>query len=150
MKNDKIRAELIRILEADDLKVKHPTVASFGTRFVDYTEYGALTLEYPIRDWQCNGWHLLNGGVISTFIDNNYGLFVFVAIEGRSASTINMQVSFHKSAIFDDGYVRVTSRVVAAGKRIISMAAEAFNPKGELIASSSTNFINAEGAFLEV
>ena len=150
MTNDEIRNELKRLLESHDLNVTHPTIAYYGTTFVEYTKDGLLTLEYPIRDWQCNGWKLLQGGILSTFIDNNYGLFVFVAIEGKAASTIDMNVTFHKAAMLDDGYVRVTSRVVTAGKRIVSLAASAYNPKGQLLASSASNFINGEGAILTV
>lgn len=150
MNNDTIRAEMIRVLDSSDLTETHPTIARFGARFIEYDKDGSLTLEYPIRDWQCNGWRLLNGGVISTFIDNNYGLFLFVAIKGKVASTIDIQVTFHKAAVFEDGYVRVTSKLVTAGKRVISMAAKVYNPRGDLLASSTTNLINAEGVFVPV
>ncbi|MDR3237921.1 MAG: PaaI family thioesterase [Spirochaetia bacterium] len=149
MKNAEIREELIRALSSDDLVVTHPTLKEHGARFVDYTKDGHFTLEFPIRKEQCNGWGLLQGGNISSFMDDNYGLFAFIALSGAGASTIDMSVTFHKAVTIKDGYVRVTSRVVSAGKRIICLVAEARNPEGQLTASSLTNLINAQGLYLE-
>lgn len=149
MKNEEIKAEFIRVLASDDLHLTHPTIKAHGAEFVDYTKDGVLTMKYPIRQDQCNGYRLLQGGNIYSFIDDNFGLFTFIALEGKAASTIDASVTFHKAATLQDGYVTVESRVVAAGKRIISMSAKVMNPSGTVIASCSTNFINGTGAWLE-
>jgi uncharacterized protein (TIGR00369 family) len=149
MKNAEIREEMIRIFNTDDLALTHPTVKEHNARFVDYTEGGLFTLEFPIRQEQCNGWGLLQGGNIISFMDDNFGFFAFVALSGKDAPTIDMSVTFHKAVTIKDGYVRVTSRVVSAGKRIICLAAEVRNPAGQLTASSIANMINAHGLYLE-
>ena len=151
MKNEEIRNEIIRVLNtpAEELCITHPTVFDHKANFVEYTKDGYFTLKYPIQPLQCNGFGTLQGGTIAAFIDDNFGLFSFVALEGKTVSTINMIVNYHKAAFLTDGYLTVTSHVVSAGKRVISMASQAYNPNGDLIASCSTNCANVQNGYLE-
>ena len=64
--HDALKAELS--IPYEELIIKHPTIADLGTEFVDYTEDGVFTLKYPLKDTQRNGYHLLQGGYISSFL----------------------------------------------------------------------------------
>ncbi len=145
MTNAEVRAKIIEILDSplEELKLTHPTVADHGTRFIDYTEDGQLTLEFTIKPQFRNGGHILQGGVLSSFIDDVFGLYSFVATGGEAPlSTINMSVNYHKSVPEGMNTVRVTSKILTVGKNMLSMSAEAFNEKGQLIATAQTNMIN--------
>ena len=77
--HDALKAELS--IPYEELIIKHPTIADLGTEFVDYTEDGVFTLKYPLKDTQRNGYHLLQGGYISSFFDNNYYSVFVVTIK---------------------------------------------------------------------
>lgn len=65
MTNAELREALKReiAIPHEELKFKHPTVDDIGTEFVDYTENGELTLAYPLKPEQRNGYQLLQGGL---------------------------------------------------------------------------------------
>lgn len=69
MTNAELREALKReiAIPHEELKFKHPTVDDIGTEFVDYTENGELTLAYPLKPEQRNGYQLLQGGYIPYF-----------------------------------------------------------------------------------
>ncbi len=144
--HDALKAEAS--MPYEELVVKHPTIADMGTEFVDYTEDGVFTLKYPLKDTQRNGYHLLQGGYISAFFDNNYGLFVYVATGGSPFSTVNMTVNFHKAVLADTTELFISTRVISAGKRIACLEGEAHDAAGRLIATSQTNMINSNGVYL--
>ena len=112
--HDALKAELS--IPYEELIIKHPTIADLGTEFVDYTEDGVFTLKYPLKDTQRNGYHLLQGGYISSFFDNNYGLFVYVAADASPFSTVNMTMNFHKAVLneFADLHICILERSRAA------------------------------------
>lgn len=144
--HDALKAEAS--IPYEELIIKHPTIADMNTEFVDYTEDGVFTLKYKLKDTQRNGYHLLQGGYISAFFDNNYGLFVYVAGEGHPFSTINMTMNFHKAVLAETEELFVSTKVISAGKRIVCMEGEAYDPEGRLIATCQTNLINGEGVYL--
>lgn len=144
--HDALKAELS--IPYEELIIKHPTIADLGTEFVDYTEDGVFTLKYPLKDTQKNGYHLLQGGYISSFFDNNYGLFVYVAADASPFSTVNMTMNFHKAVLNETKELFISTRVISAGKRIVCLEGEARDISGRLIATSQTNMINSAGAYL--
>ena len=88
MTNAELREALKReiAIPHEELKFKHPTVDDIGTEFVDYTENGELTLAYPLKPEQRNGYQLLQGGYISVFFDNNFGLFGYESTGAQPVS----------------------------------------------------------------
>ena len=84
-------------LPSEIQKKKHPTIKSSKAEFVDYAKDGKFTLAYPLRPDQRNGYHLLQGGYISVFFDDNFGLFAYVASEGHSFPTISFTVNLTQS-----------------------------------------------------
>ena len=103
-----------------------------------------------MRPDQRNGYHLLQGGYISVFFDDNFGLFAYVASEGHSFPTISFTVNFHKAVLEDTDKLLITTWVTSAGKRILFMSGEAKNTSGHLVASCQTNMLNAAGVRISV
>ena len=137
-------------LPSEIQKKKHPTIKSSKAEFVDYAKDGKFTLAYPLRPDQRNGSHLLQGGYISVFFDDNFGLFAYVASEGHSFPTISFTVNFHKAVLEDTDKLLITTWVTSAGKRILFMSGEAKNTSGHLVASCQTNMLNAAGVRISV
>ncbi len=152
MTNAQIREALKKEIElpGEELKYKHPSVYHNQMEFVDYTEDGRFIIAYPIRLFQRNGHRQLQGGVISEFFDDAFGLFTYIACEGNPTPTINLTINFHKSVMEDTDRIFIVSHVVSAGRRVISLAAEAHTPDGRLVASCQTNMLNSAGVYLSV
>jgi len=145
MTHEEVRNMIIEILDSpiEELKLTHPTVADHSGKFIDYTEEGSLTMEFTIKPEYRNGGHILQGGVLASFIDDVFGLYSFVATGGTSPlSTVNMSVNYHKAVPEGMNKVVVTSKIITAGKNMLSMSAEAFNENGQLLATAQTNMIN--------
>ena len=128
----------------------HPSLDDFLTEFVDYSKDGQLTLSYPLKPSQRNGYKLLQGGLIAAFFDTNFGIFANVSTGAKSMPTVNLSVNYHKAVLEDTDRIWITTRVISAGKRILSMAGEARNAEGRLLATCQTNMLNAENAYISI
>ncbi len=150
MSREELREALRAVLAIDkeELQKIHPTVAYFGTEFIDYTDDGTFKVRYPIRDVDCNGYHVLQGGRVSALMDNNFGIFMFVATDGSPMTTIDMHVTYHRAMTKADGYVTIHSRVRSAGKRILCLEGFAYDSKGRLCATGVSNVLNINGAYI--
>lgn len=126
----------------EQLKNAHPTIWRAEPSFVDYRENGVLTLSFPVHPDQRNGYQLLQGGILSSFFDDAFGLFVFIASGHNPLSTINMSVSYHRGVTQETDHVLVTSRVIKAGRNVVSLEASATDPDGNLIATCQTSMLN--------
>ena len=147
-----IRELFIRELTMDPEKLKtaHPTIWRAQAEFIDYEEGGRLTLAFPVRPDQRNGYQLLQGGVLSSFFDDAFGIFVFITSGHSPFSTINMTVNYHRAVKEDTDRVIVNASVLKAGRQVVSMEARAEDPKGRLIATCQSNLLNAEHAELNL
>ncbi len=152
MKNADIGAELKRIFEMpyEQLRVEHPIVSNLKPEFVEYTPEGRLSLKYPVRPDHRNGYGALQGGILTSFIDNNFGMHMHVVTEASSMPTVNITVNLHKGISLEEDKVIVTSWVVSAGKRVVSLAAEAKTENGKILATAQSNMLNADGARIDV
>ncbi len=145
MTHEEVKNMIIEIINSpiEELKKTHPTVADHGTRFIEYTENGDLTLQFTIKPEYRNGGHILQGGVLASFIDDTFGLFSFVSTGGTAPlSTTNLSINYHKAVPEGVDKIIVTSHIITAGKNILSMSAEAKNENGQLVATAQTNMIN--------
>lgn len=129
---------------------KYPIAYDLCWKFVDYTKDGKFIVEYPIKSTQRNVDQVLQGGYISTFFDNNFGLFAYVASDGNPMPSINMTINFHKGVNKETDHITIITYVTSAGKRILSMSGEARNNNGDLIATCQTNMMNANGVRISV
>jgi uncharacterized protein (TIGR00369 family) len=104
-------------------------------------EPGVLTYRLEVTDALLATPTALHGGVIAGFSDAilGVGALSLVCQLDKVVSTVEMKVSFLNPAFRGD-VLTGTSKVVKAGNRIIFMAADICNQKGELIASSSGTF----------
>ena len=64
--------------------------------------------------------------------------------------SINMTVNFHKGVTEETDHITITTHVTSVGKRILSMAGEARNDKGQLVATCQTNMLNADGVRINI
>ncbi len=151
MKREVFRQKIIELLSIPDEEKaeKYPTHYTNRIGFVDISEDNELTLSYQIQHYHRNGNMLLQGGMLSSFIDDNFGIMTHVLVDRKGhLSTIDMNIIYHKAAREDVNEVLVKSRITAAGKRVVSLRAEAYTPEGDLLATAQSNMMNIDGVWI--
>lgn len=116
----------------------NPFSRMIGMRLVDMRP-GEAVIEIDMRDELRQPHGLLHGGVTATLIDTAMAFAVITKLEEtEKASTVDLTVHYLRP--HTDGAVSCTAKVVRAGKRIITLTAEAFNESGKLLATAISTY----------
>lgn len=116
----------------------NPVAEMIGMHLVDLKPLEA-TLEISMRDQLKQPHGVLHGGITATLIDTAMAYAVITCLgESERASTIDLTVHYLRP--HTDGVVTCTAKVVRAGKRIFTVAADVVNEKGKLIATAVSTY----------
>lgn len=150
MNIEEYRNDIIDLLSIPDEEkaVKYPTHYFNRIGFVDVSDEGELTLSYDVQMHHRNGNMLLQGGMLASFIDDNFGIMTHSLSQRHHLSTIDLNITYHKAVPVDIDRVLVTSHITSAGKRIVSLRAEAYTPDGVLLATAQSNMFNKDGVWI--
>jgi acyl-CoA thioesterase len=100
---------------------------------------GEATITIKMRDQLRQPHGVLHGGITATLIDTAMAFAVITRLaEGEKATTVDLTVHYLRPHI--EGAVSCTAKVVRAGKRIITLTAEAFNEEKKLIATAMSTY----------
>ena len=91
-------------------------------------ETRALTLRFPLQDWQVNGLGTLHGGMVNTMMDLVMSMAVHCFSRRSIPPTISMTANYLRPVPMDDGYVLITARLTSLGKRNATAYCEAIVP----------------------
>ena len=109
-----------------------------GMELVDIAP-GEATITIKMRDQLRQPHGVLHGGITATLIDTAMAFAVITRLaEGEKATTVDLTVHYLRPHV--EGAVSCTARVVRAGKRIITLTAEAFNEEKKLIATAMSTY----------
>jgi acyl-coenzyme A thioesterase 13 len=109
--------------------------------FIDYTDDGELIVKYPVKEWQCNGLGVMQGGVMGYIADATFGPLGH-AIFGRAhVATIDTTTNFLRGVNITVPYLIAKTRVLTKGKNIIHMECKLYNPEGKLVMNATTNMM---------
>ena len=109
-----------------------------GMRLVDMRPNHA-TIEIEMRDDLRQPHGLLHGGVTATLIDTAMAFAVITVLKkDEKASTVDLSVHYLRPHL--EGKISCTARIVKAGKRLLTVSAEAVNEQGKLIATALSTY----------
>ena len=106
--------------------------------FVEYVVGKSVTCAFPVLDIYSNPRKSMQGGFIGAAFDNTFGTLVYLTTKSLSIATIDMNINYHKS-IYENDRLIITVFLRSLGKTIIHLVGEAYDSKGNLIASATTN-----------
>jgi len=106
--------------------------------FVEYVVGKSVTCAFPVLEIYSNPRKSMQGGFIGAAFDNTFGTLVYLATKKMNMATIDMNVTYHKP-IYENDRLIVTVYIRSLGKTIIHLVGEAYDTKGNLIASGTTN-----------
>jgi acyl-CoA thioesterase len=109
-----------------------------GMELVDIAP-GEATITIRMRDQLRQPHGVLHGGITATLIDTAMAYAVVTGLaEGEKATTVDLTIHYLRPHV--EGAVICTAKVVRAGKRIITLTAEAFNEEKKLIATAMSTY----------
>jgi uncharacterized protein (TIGR00369 family) len=101
-------------------------------------ELGSISVEFEVREDQCNHAGVLHGGIISTMLDELMGMTLITVEIDHLYVTVNLHVDFLFGAKAGE-VVTVTSEVYRVGKKIANVEAKMYNADGKILAKGSSN-----------
>ena len=101
-------------------------------------DMGSISVEFVVREDQCNHAGVLHGGIISTMLDELMGMTLITIEIDHLYVTINLHVDFLFGAKAGET-VTVTSEVFRVGKKIANVEAKMYNSEGKILAKGTSN-----------
>jgi len=99
---------------------------------------GSITVEFEVREDQCNHAGILHGGIITTMLDEIMGMTLITVEIQHLYVTINLSVDFLFGAKPGEK-VKVISEVFRVGKKIANVDAKMYNAEGKILAKGTSN-----------
>jgi uncharacterized protein (TIGR00369 family) len=122
---------------ADGLR-SNEVAKMIGMELVDLAP-GEATISVMMRDQLRQPQGVLHGGITATLIDTAMAFAIITRLaEGEKATTIDLTVHYLRPHI--SGEVTCTAKVVRAGKRIITVSADAMNAENKIIATAISTY----------
>ena len=103
-------------------------------------EAGIATLAFEITPQLKQNHGVVHGGAIASLIDSATAFAIISLLPpGEQATTVDLTISYLRP--LTKGRARAVSRVVRAGRRLITVSAEVFDDRGTLSATALSTYI---------
>ncbi|MDQ4123122.1 MAG: PaaI family thioesterase [Acidobacteriota bacterium] len=117
---------------------QNPFVEMLGIELVDL-EMGEAVCRLEIEEKHERRGGFVHGGVTASLIDTVTALALATHLQpGENSVTVDLTVHFLQPIY--RGAVTARAKVLRAGKRIVTLSAEVYDPKGELAATALTTY----------
>lgn len=103
----------------------------------------SLTVAFPVTEEQTNAMGSLQGGILSSFFDNTFGLLSFATMR-KPCVSIDITVNFIRPARAGET-VLVRAEFKSKSKKLLQLYAEAYNEKRKLIGTATSNLMVYDG-----
>lgn len=103
-------------------------------------EEGNVTCRFQVHEDMLNLNGTLHGGIASAMMDDMMGLTIFSLGEIDFFASVSLDVRFFRPVLLEDS-VKVVSKVIRRGKRIINIECELYRGDGKLAAKSFSDML---------
>lgn len=107
---------------------------------VKSVEPGHAVLTMNLRDEHMRNDDITHGGVIATLIDSAMAIAI-MALLAENERTVTVDLTIHYLRPVSRGLAKASARVVRAGKRVITVAAELFDDNDKLAATAISTYM---------
>lgn len=125
-----------------DVKLPPPTHLAHEGKILSFQSGKSITIRYPVREFQTNPVGTLQGGILSSFIDDAFGCLCFATMR-KPCISIDMTVNFIRP-VRPDAFVIVRAEFKAKGRKLLQVSAEAFTGNEKLVATATSNLMAVE------
>jgi uncharacterized protein (TIGR00369 family) len=110
-----------------------------NVKVIQYDSRTMLSIQIPVTEEMLNPMRVMQGGFVTAAFDNAFGPLSYVAAK-NPCTTLDMHTQYIRPIPVGEE-LTVTVRVVSRGPVSLHLSGEAFNRKGKLVATCSSNMI---------
>lgn len=110
-----------------------------GLEFVS-AERGEATIALEVREELTRMGGILHGGALASLVDTA-SAFAALSLLEAGAHTVTVDLTLHFLRPVSAGRVEARARVLRAGRRVVTVAVEAANAEGKLVATALTTYL---------
>lgn len=107
---------------------------------VESVGLGTATLLVHAREELMRNDGILHGGVAASLIDSAFA-FAIIPTLGEGERTVTVDMTIHYLRPLSSGAVRVSARIVRAGRRVITVSADVFDENDKLAATALSTYL---------
>jgi uncharacterized protein (TIGR00369 family) len=122
-----------------DIKLPPSTFVAHEGKILAFESGRNITLAFPVGEFQTNPVGTLQGGILSSFIDDAFGCLCFASLR-KPCVSIDMTVNFIRP-IKLGAFVIVRAEFKAKGRKLLQCSAEAFTGNEKLAATATSNLL---------
>jgi acyl-CoA thioesterase len=127
------------IIKYPDIILPPPTFVAHEGKVLAFKSGKNITLSFPVREFQMNPVGTLQGGILSSFIDDAFGCLCFASLH-KPCVSIDMTVNFIRP-VKPGAFVIIRAEFKAKGRKLLQCSAEAFTGNEKLVATASSNLM---------
>jgi uncharacterized protein (TIGR00369 family) len=125
-----------------DVKLPAPTYVAHEGKILFFESGKRISVAFPVSGFQTNPVGTLQGGILSSFFDDAFGMLCFASLH-KPCVTIDMTVNFIRP-VKPGSFVVIHAVFKARGKKLLQLSAEAVNSNEKLVATSTSNWMAYE------
>ena len=122
------------------MKLDHVPFAKLLGIKVETVEPGHAELSMKLRHEHMRNDAIAHGGVVATLIDSAMAIAIMAMLE-EGERTVTVDLTIHYLRPVTEGTARASARVVRAGKRVVTVSAELFDPNEKLAATAISTYL---------
>jgi acyl-coenzyme A thioesterase 13 len=137
----KLSFELLKSLEGQTVTNSPSSTGNWLMPEVVSVSKGKVTMGVVIKKEMCNPYGNIHGGMMATIMDEAIGWAILSADLELQYTSVSLNVDFLYAAAQGER-VLATASITRAGKKIVNVAVEVHNEKGDLLAKATSNLVS--------
>jgi len=122
-----------------DAKIPPPSFIESGATIIAYQQGKTLTVQFTVKGKQTGPMGILQGGILCSFFDDVFGPLSFATAK-KPCISIDLNVSFVRATRIGDT-LTIRAEFISKTRKLFQMRAEAYNGKGKLVATATSNLM---------
>jgi uncharacterized protein (TIGR00369 family) len=122
-----------------NIKLPAPTFVTHEGKILSFESGKRISVAFPVRESQTNPIGTLQGGILSSFFDDAFGMLCFASLH-KPCVSIDMTVNFIRS-VKPGLFVVIHAAFKAKGRKLLQVSAEAAGDNENLVATATSNLM---------
>jgi uncharacterized protein (TIGR00369 family) len=115
------------------------TFVAHQGKILSFASGQSLSVVFPVGEAQTNPVGTLQGGILSSFFDDAFGMLCFASLH-RPCVTIDLSVNFIRPVKLGS-FVIIHAVFKGRGRKLLQVSAEAVNGDEKLVATAASNLL---------
>jgi len=121
------------------VKLPPPTFVAHAGKILSFEAGKNISVAFPVREFQTNPVGTLQGGILSSFIDDAFGMLCFASLH-KPCVSIDINVNFIRP-VKPGLFVVIRADFKAKGRKLLQVSAEVVSGNEKLVATATSNLM---------